>query len=235
MASVNAAQQLRRSMLYRTLERAGARFEALADGAVAVSFGAGDEVTIGRRMGIADLSPLARTGFKAKDTPQWLSGLGVEIPDAPNGARRQDDGALVARLSADEHFVLSDLAGRSDLVSRLDAAWVIDTERRCYHMPRAHSHCWLALTGRHTPEMLAKVCGVDMRRHKFPDHHVAQTSVARLNAIVIRNDLGETAAYYLLADSASADYLWPCLLDAMDEFDGGPVGLDALLILNGER
>jgi len=31
-----------------------------------------------------------------------------------------------------------------------------------------------------------------------------------------------------LADSAAADYPWDCLQDAMDEFRGGPVGLDAL-------
>jgi len=232
MGSVRAGEQPRRSMIYRTLEKAGARFETLEDCAVAVSFGVGDEAETARRMGIGDLSPLARTGFKAKDTPAWLSGLGVRHPDAPNRARQQDDGALVARLSADEHFILSDLAGRSDLVSRLDGAWVIDAERRCYPMPRAHSHCWFVLTGRHTPEMLAKVCGVDLRPQKFANGWVAQTSVARLNAIVIRNDIGETTAYYLLADSASADYLWPCLLDAMDEFDGRPVGLDALLALD---
>ena len=36
--------------------------------------------------------------------------------------------------------------------------------------------------------------------------------------------------FYLLADSASGDYLWDCLLDAMMEFEGGPVGLAALQI-----
>jgi hypothetical protein len=31
-----------------------------------------------------------------------------------------------------------------------------------------------------------------------------------------------------LGDSASAEYLWDCLNDAMAEFDGAPVGLAAL-------
>jgi len=217
------------------LERAGARFEVRGEAVIAADYGVGGETDTARRMGVADLSPVARTGFKAKDTPDWLEGQGVAIPDAPNEARRQDDGSLVARLSMDEHFILGDLAGKSDLPSRLDAAWTIDPDRRCYHMPRADSHCWLALTGRHTSEMLAKVCGVDLRTHRFLDGDVAQTSVARLNGIVIRSDLGDTRAFYLLADSASADYLWPCLLDAMQEFDGGPVGMGALLALDGER
>ena len=57
---------------------------------------------------------------------------------------------------------------------------------------------------------------------------LAQTSIARLNGIVARADLGETLAYHLLADSASASYLWAVLTDAMAEFEGRPVGLAAL-------
>lgn len=42
-------------------------------------------------------------------------------------------------------------------------------------------------------------------------------------------------AIYLLADSASADYLWPCLADAMQEFSGTAVGLTTLRRLESER
>ncbi len=40
--------------------------------------------------------------------------------------------------------------------------------------------------------------------------------------------IGETLAYHLLADSASALYLWDCLVEAMAEFDGAVVGTEAL-------
>ncbi len=76
--------------------------------------------------------------------------------------------------------------------------------------------------------MFAKLCGVDLRPHKFGDGAIAQTSIARLNAIVLRADVGETLAYYLLTDIASASYMWASLRDAMDEFDGLPVGLGAI-------
>ena len=101
----------------------------------------------------------------------------------------------------------------------------------CYQMPRAETHCWLALTGASVPEMLAKVCAVDMRPHKFPNHRIAQTSIARTNGVITRHDLGQTPCFYVLADSASADFLWPCLLDAMAEFKGAPVGLKTLQAL----
>ena len=39
------------------------------------------------------------------------------------------------------------------------------------------------------------------------------------------------ALYHLLADCAAVEYLWDCLLDAMAEFDGQPVGLTALRAL----
>jgi sarcosine oxidase subunit gamma len=54
-----------------------------------------------------------------------------------------------------------------------------------------------------------------------------------MSGIIIRADLGRTPAYYVLADSASAEYLWGCLMDAMEEFSGAPVGLLALRQLAG--
>ena len=48
-----------------------------------------------------------------------------------------------------------------------------------------------------------------------------------MNAIVIRADLGATPGFHVLADSASAEYLWGCIVDAMEEFGGALVGLAA--------
>jgi sarcosine oxidase, subunit gamma len=49
-----------------------------------------------------------------------------------------------------------------------------------------------------------------------------------MSGIILRQDFGSVLGFHLLADSASADYLWDCLQDAMIEFDGGPIGLTAL-------
>ena len=91
------------------------------------------------------------------------------------------------------------------------------------------------VTGAFTAKMFAKICGVDLRPKAFQNHHIAQTSVARGNAILVRDDLGDLAAFHILGDSASASYAWMCLLDAMTEFAGAPVGLDALLNLRSGR
>ena len=49
-----------------------------------------------------------------------------------------------------------------------------------YPVPRADSHCWFALSGLHAAEMFAKICGVDLRAHRFAEGAIAQTSVARM-------------------------------------------------------
>ena len=76
--------------------------------------------------------------------------------------------------------------------------------------------------------MLAKLCGIDFRTDRFAPLQVAQTQAARLSVIIIRDDTA-LPAWHLLADSASADYVWTCLVDAMQEFGGKQAGPDALV------
>ena len=229
----------RRSFLYRALQEAGARFAPLNDAAIAVDFGKPVEVEAAqaRRLGIADLSVLPRTGFKGAGTVEWLTAQGLTIGPDSNRAYPQAGGELAARLAPTEIFLIDSLAGGGELIRRLNAAWGWGSEqpRRLigYPMPRAESHAWFLVTGEQAPGMFAKICGVDLRRHRFATGAIAQTSVAKMSAIVIRADLGGTPAFHLLADSASALYLWTCVRDAMAEFDGGPVGWSALRQLAG--
>lgn len=175
---------------------------------------------------LTDLSPFARTGFKGADTPDWLVRQGLTIPEAPNRAAVQGDGSVLARLSAGEFLLLGHPGDEMGLVERLETAWSWgDGAGLCFPLPRQDSHAWFHLRGDKVPEMLAKLCGVDLRRHAFAAGTVAQTSIARLNGIVVRH--GDD--FHLLADSASAEYLWDCLVDAMAEFGGSVAGANHLL------
>ncbi len=231
----------RRSFIYRALQQAGARFAAVNDAAIAVDFGrpAEAEAAQARSMGIADLSVLPRIGFKGAGTVEWLTSQGLSIGADSNRAYPQAGGELAARLAPTEIFLIDSLAGRGELVQRLNAAWSWgnETPRRLigYPMPRAESHAWFFVTGERAPGMFAKICGVDLRPHRFAVGAIAQTSLAKMSAIVIRADLGDVPAYHVLADSASAEYLWGCLLDAMAEFAGAPVGWVAVRQLAGVR
>jgi len=225
---------LRRGFANRLLQGHGAVFGDVGNAAVAMHFGgpAERELAAARRLGLADLSPLPRTGFKGVGTIEWLTEQGLRIGPDSNLAYRQDGGALAARLAPNEIFLLDDLSGAGALVSKLNAAWSWGSEkpRRLigYPMPRADSHFWFNVMGTDSSAMFSKICGVDLRPAQFVNNAIAQTSVAKMSAIVIRDDQGALPAYHLLGDSASAEYMWTCLMDAMREFDGKPVGLAAL-------
>ena len=68
--------------------------------------------------------------------------------------------------------------------------------------------------------MFAKLCGVDLAAARFANGSIAQTSLARLSAILVRDDIAGQITFSVFADSASAEFLWDCLLDAMTEFSG---------------
>jgi len=223
----------RRSFLYRKLAATGANFGEVGGAAAALDFGDPDgEAQIARRLGLADLSVLPHTGFKGAGVVAWLRGQGVEVSEAPNWAPRQAGGGLALRQAAAEVTILGDLSGAGGWPERLRQAWraepVPPPSPRGFPMPRDETHAWLAVTGAHAAAMFAKLCGVDLRAPAFPQGRVAQTSIARLNGVIVRDDRGGTPFFHLLTDCAAAEYLWDCLRDAMAEFDGRPVGLTAL-------
>lgn len=174
---------------------------------------------------IHDLSPIARTGFKGAGTTDWLTTKVHSIPERPNKAVTLSDGSIVARLGKDEYLLLD---GRKSLISlsaELDAALSSEsdtsTNRMGYPLPRADSHSWLYLEGRNVPEMMAKICGVDLRHQNFPGGEIAQTVVARIGAVIIRENSDTFEGLHLLTDFASADYIWEVLEDAAAEYGGG--------------
>ena len=228
--SDTATSTLRRSFHYRDLETAGAQFKPVAGAAIAWAYGDNTDAEGNRvrKMGIADLSPLPRTGFKGRDTGLWLASQNIEIGEASNRAYVCGSGSLAAKLAPTEVLLLGAVDGSDPLPETLDGAWS-DAAGLCFPVPRRDASFWFLITGERATAMFAKICGVDLRSKSFDNHAIAQTSVARSNAIIIRDDLGSLPAFHMLGDSASAGYMWMCLLDAMDEFDGGPVGLEAVL------
>jgi sarcosine oxidase subunit gamma len=230
----------RRSFVHRELSALGASFAEVAGAAVAMEFGDPDgEAAAAKGLGLCDLSTLPRSGVKGWGALDWLRGQGMAIGADDNLAYPQGDGALVARLAASEALILATLDGGGPFAA-LDAAFTMETGVGAYPVPRAGANAWFLVSGGKAPALFAKLCGVDLRPGPFPNHAVAQTSIARLNGIIIRDDLGagldaglSSLAYHLLADSASAAYLWAAVVDAMAEFEGRPVGLEAARRLAG--
>ena len=227
---VDPVAYLRRSPLRRRLETAGAVWRDLRDVAIAESVA--DTAAHGG-ITIADLSPLPRLGFKGRGTIAAAQSRGIVVEPTPNRAFRQPDGGLCLVLAPGEIILLANLAGDDERLAQLETSWRIEDEERTYPLPRRDSHAWLAVAGEATPEMFAKLCAIDLRHDKFADLAIAQTSIAKMSAILTRADMGTTPVFHLLVDSAAALYFCDCLLDAADEFGGRIVGLKALQKLAG--
>lgn len=224
MQALNPQDVKERSPLYR--KHVGACLGRLGETVIVASYG-GDEAAQARRCGLVDLTNLARVGFRGTDAAAWLEGRGFSLPQAPNQVVTQADGSHVARLSQTEYLLLGSLGDAGERVAREEAGWTFG-EAANYLLPRQDSHAWLLLTGAHVAQVMAKLCGVDLRPEAFPRGAVAQTSAARINVIVINAGPDELPCFQILCDRASVNYFWDAVLDAMLEFDGKPVGIDAL-------
>lgn len=97
-----------------------------------------------------------------------------------------------------------------------------------YGLPRADSHCLFTLSGPQAPDALAKICGIDLRPKAFANVYMAQTSLARVSAIAICCDLGDTFSFFILCDTAAAEFMRESILCAIEEFGGGAAGLSDL-------
>ncbi|MCQ2997525.1 sarcosine oxidase [Pseudomonas syringae] len=168
---------------------------------------------------LLDLTDVPRVGFRGQQSAEYLSARGFYLPDAPNRAVTQADGSHVARLSQTEYLILGSLEDEGQRIADEEARWELDHNAN-YLLPRQDSHAWLQLSGLHVSEVMAKLCGVDLRPQAFPEGAVAQTSAARINVIVINLGSHELPAFQLLCDRASLEYFKGAVLDAMGEFDG---------------
>ena len=140
---------LARSFVYRRLRSAGASFD---DTGAASRFADTDD-TVGRALGLADLSLAPRAGFKGPDAPAWLAAQGAAVADQNNVATAQPDGTRIARLAPGEALVL----GGGAFIARLEATWADQQPPGCHLVPRGDSHVWFRITGSNAAAMFAKL------------------------------------------------------------------------------
>ena len=176
---------------------------------------------------VVDLTGLPRVGFRGAQSGEYLQSRGFSLPDKPNQAITQPDGSHVARLSQTEYLLLGSLRDRGERIADEEARWEMDHLAN-YLLPREDSHAWMQLSGAHAAEVMAKLCGVDLRSAAFAHGAVAQTSAARFNVIVINISAESHPIFHILCDRASLEYFKGALMDAMAEFDGRALQIDAL-------
>lgn len=169
---------------------------------------------------LVDQTDLPRVGFRGNQSAEYLNARGFTLPDAPNRATAQADGSWVARLSQTEYLLLGSPQDQGQRIADEEARWELD-HRANYLLPRQDSHACVLLSGDGIARVMAKLCGVDLSASAFKPGAVAQTSVARVNAIVIHSGSVDAPAFHILWDRASKDYFEGALWDAVAEFGAG--------------
>lgn len=200
------------------------------------SFGAGklflasdsDDLGAVQKCALVDLTNLPRVGFRGIDTAKYLLDHGFELPQKPNTLITQKDGSHIARLSVTEFLLVGGLDNLGEKIIDLEKNWVID-DRLNYLLPRQDSHACLQLTGPSIALIMAKLCAVDLSEEAFFTGQVVQTSVARINAIVMNISDDVAPKFNILCDRTMSLYLWEVLEDAIQEFNGQVVGIEALI------
>lgn len=227
---------VRRSFLYRKFDASQTTWTKINDYATVSSvIDQKNEIDHAQHLALSDLSYLQRIGFKGTGAIEWLGNQNINIPTNINTALPTDDGCLVARLGNNDILILDSIKNQTNLPKTLEQTWQQDYSqfnKPCgFIMPRQDSHACFSISGDYIAEMFAKLCAIDLRITKFENNMIAQTSLARLGAIIIRHDLNALTNYLILVESASAEYGWDCLIDAMQEFNGQIIGTSALLKL----
>ena len=182
----------------------------------------------GKRLVLCDLTTSNRAGFRGGNIASWLEQeLDIVAPPI-NQARKTQQGFLVIRLSRTEILIQEDINNQqgdfAQLLEKTGTELILKNHSDVYYLPRRDSHACFMVCGEYSAQLFSKLCAVDLRYHKFSDMSVAQTVVARVNAIIVRRDLTDTPGYFVLTDSSLAEYLWDCLADAMQEFQGRVIG-----------
>lgn len=190
-----------------------------ADHSAGVSRFSGEDAARAERLGVADLSHLARTGVKGPGAADWLSALGQPLPAQPNHWLPLPDGGLIARLGNTEYLIEAAPA----VVSR-----IMQAPRAAGVYPVLRQDASFALCGERLNELLLQVCNVDFRCLARDPSQVVLTSMAGGGVTVLRCGSAEKPRYRLWCDGSYGLYLWETLCGIAEELGGGGIGLEVL-------
>ncbi|MBM3487874.1 MAG: hypothetical protein FJX67_14785 [Alphaproteobacteria bacterium] len=157
---------------------------------------------------LRDRSLEPRAGVKGPGAPAFLAAHGIVTDGIANRAARHPAGGLVAMLSGTEVLILGAAAAPfADYGSGAPLAPGV------YPVPRFGGTYWFSLAGPGAPALLATLCGVDLRPHRFADLAIAQTMIARVSAVIVRDD-ADGLGFHIVGDITLAPYVADALRKA---------------------
>jgi heterotetrameric sarcosine oxidase gamma subunit len=161
---------------------------------------------------ITDCTPLAKILVLASKDSELASTLGVPF----GRASRDAHGTLVVGSAPGEWLLLSTPGTSAEVKGRIEQ---IQDEGLVSVFDATHGRALVRITGAMAPDLLAKVCAIDLAEEVTPDGSAFRSSVAKLVTDVVRNDRDGEHSYLLHCERSSGQYLFDALIDAGDEYD----------------
>lgn len=261
-AGTHVKAPLRLSPLYVACARLGAQFQShggwqvpqvystteVEASALQESLGVADIGAVGKVLVVMDGSAEDLMTDAVGAQPSTLASAGIgDVVDvdfevaansvASSGAVIGRKTGYVARLADDEYLLVTPIEVAPRVMDRIEQ-WRVsrrtnDSGARVLCINRTSGLGGILLAGPHSIELLSKLSALPIG-----EWSVAQTSVAKVRAIVARRELGSvtgsrgpTTAFELYVDRSYTEYLWDAVLDAGAEFGIRPVGAAALTSL----
>lgn len=139
-------------------------------------------------------------------SPTFLVLGDATLPVGFGRAARDASGTLIVGIGPEEWLLLG---GRGE-PARPGGSFVSVVDV-------THARTWLRLHGSRAPDLLAKLCAVDLGDLVTPDGAAFRSSVAKVVTDVVRDDDG-VRSYLLGCDRSLGEYLHDALRDAGTEF-----------------
>lgn len=222
------------SALYRTHAALGARWTEDGGWRVPETFGdsAAEAQAARRGVGLVDASPLGKVDVVGRGAAELLgrAGAKADVGRTTVFALGGHHDLRALRLTP-EHFLLLTPSGAAD--DARGALQRLAGGASCVHVTDVTSaFAALTLVGPDARATLAKLTALDLRDGAFPDGACAQTGLAKVPALVVREDWPALPAYRVLVGREVGEYVW----EAVTEATGNtlvPVGRAAERALRG--
>jgi heterotetrameric sarcosine oxidase gamma subunit len=185
------------------------------------------------RVGVVDVSAVSKLLVKGDEAQGLLTTMFDTVPAEPglvSEMNAQDGRGYIARLTADEFLVITSPGTEGDTAQRLR------TNQESHFVTVVDQTSGLAgllVAGPNSRELLSKLCGLSFAPADFPDRRMAQTSLAKVHALIVHADRGDLPAFELYFERPYGVYVWEAVLDAGAEFGIAPCGWEATSSLEG--
>ena len=211
------------------------------------SYGSPEEecLAVRHRVGIIDVSTLGKLDVRGKDAGALLDRVythrfsNLRVGRIRYGVLCSDNGTIlddgtVARVS-DDHFFVTTTSGNVDMIEEWFKWWNAGTGL-CAHVTNVTSnYAAVNVAGPYARQTLTKLTDIDLSPSAFRYMRYAHGEIAGIPGMLLRIGFVGEPGWEVHVPAEYGEYLWAAIIDAGNEFDIAPFGLEAQRVLRLEK